>query len=705
MSRSPGSRSLSPSDESRFVPHSSVVGATTVVDSHFASSSRAIINNNNNNKSHDPMSRGVIIADDEENSIVGLLGATICFTPVNSPRSSPNMEGVRDDLSYGNLSQSNNYIGSLRGYSTGDNSGVEGAVAGRMSCSAMQIASSLDGRSTTEYEILDGISSKGSIEIDELSLDEESPNTFLPSINISDGDQDDNLGLTIVAESPLKMLYKEVFSEEQSLVLDDITVDRESKDGDSTSTSLKVDKRPLTPFNKVRKIWEDRSTVTGMIGRIVGYETSQDASNSDVSIVKEVRRSKKQSLHLPTSGTYKPFAKVKDVLIRIAASTTLFVASANMFVVVILCWSIGCIVSVVKSKDQYWLRKLGGEITRSKSVDELDTPLNKTASVEADEPTSLSGTDLSTLFLAEALNERQKTVIDGNDVTLDPQKRATLKTINDSVTAGIVNKYKQIMSSMKVVANRIVAKSSTSFIIGVIVMFTMLISVISWFRWSTDTPSVDDHHYCVSTKSSSFISIPLWELSLSPMFAGTSDVDFDAAPDEVGQKSWLFSIIIFASIMILFIVKSQTPFNSTKPKIITGIWSELEHRQFIEGYNMHGKNWRLVSAFIPTRTEAQVRAHGCYWLKIHSPLTMKRTRKQEPTIFGSPSSVSSAMSTPKKSNKTLFLTPSKGILRVKNENQLPKQVVTPKSEGRASRMRQMEGSKSDPVKRVKIVSP
>ena len=102
MSRSPRSRSLSPSDESRFVPHSSVVGATSVMDSHFVSSSKAILNNNNNNnnkKSHDPvMSRGVII-DDEEKSIVGLLGATICFTPVNSPRSSPNhMEGVRDDV-------------------------------------------------------------------------------------------------------------------------------------------------------------------------------------------------------------------------------------------------------------------------------------------------------------------------------------------------------------------------------------------------------------------------------------------------------------------------------------------------------------------------------------------------------------------------------------------------------------------------------
>ena len=325
MSRSPGSRSLSPSDESRFVPHSSVVGATSVVDSHFASSSRAIINNNNNNnKSHDPMSRGVIIADDEENSIVGLLGATICFTPVNSPRSSPNMEGVRDDLSCGN--SSNNYIGSLRGYSTGDNGGVEGAIAGRMSI--RKIASSLDGLSTTEDEILDGISSKGSIEIDELSLDEESPSTFLPSINISDEDQDNNLGLT---------------------------------------------------------------------------------SNSDISLVKESKCSKKQCLDLPPTG---------------------------------------------------------------------------------------------------------------------------------SVTVGIVNKCKQIMSGLKVVANWCVSNSSTSFIIGVIVMCTMLISVISWSRWSTDTTSVYDRHYYVSTKSSSFISIPLWELSLSPMFAGTSDVVYDAAPDEVGQNSW-----------------------------------------------------------------------------------------------------------------------------------------------------------------------
>jgi hypothetical protein len=93
-------------------------------------------------------------------------------------------------------------------------------------------------------------------------------------------------------------------------------------------------------------------------------------------------------------------------------------------------------------------------------------------------------------------------------------------------------------------------------------MCTMLLSVISWFRWSTDTPSVDDHQYCVSTKSSSFVSIPIWELRLSPKFAGTSDVVYDAAPNEVGgQKSWLLLVvIIFVSIMILFIVsRAESP--------------------------------------------------------------------------------------------------------------------------------------------------
>ena len=60
-----------------------------------------------------------------------------------------------------------------------------------------------------------------------------------------------------------------------------------------------------------------------------------------------------------------------------------------------------------------------GEITRSKSVDELVTPQNKTADVDAEEPTGLSGTDLSTLFLAEALKDKHKIDILSNESMLD----------------------------------------------------------------------------------------------------------------------------------------------------------------------------------------------------------------------------------------------------------------------------------------------
>jgi hypothetical protein len=145
----------------------------------------------------------------------------------------------------------------------------------------------------------------------------------------------------------------------------------------------------------------------------------------------------------------------------------------------------------------------------------------------------------------------------------------------------------------------------------------------------------------VSTKSSSFISIPLWELSLSPKFAGTSDVVYDAAPDEVGgQKSWLLLVVIIF-------------------KIVSAYISHVHKKDDIQEENM-----------------SIVRIQSI-WRKFLASKLMKKSRKQEPTTFGSPNSVSSAMSTPKKSNKTLFLTPPKGILRVKNENQLPKQ-GTPK---------------------------
>lgn len=127
---------------------------------------------------------------------------------------------------------------------------------------------------------------------------------------------------------------------------------------------------------------------------------------------------------------------------------------------------------------------------------------------------------------------------------------------------------------------------------------------------------------------------------------------------------------------------------------------------------MHGNHWKLVSAFIPTRTDTQVATHGRYWLKIRSPETMKKSRKvvlsspsNTPTCTSpkktrvTPSSVSSTSTTPRKSNKPKArATPLKGILMEKGNPNLYKN-VTPRSAKRTRQMKATEGSKSDPGKR------
>lgn len=679
------------------------------MDSHFAGSNQAAADITSQDLGQKMTS---LIAEDKKS--VGLVGATICFTPEPSPRSSPNMECVRGDLTCIGSLESNDYISSLKGYSMGG-SGVEGA-ANRMTSSAEQIASSLDGRSTTEYEILDEISSKRTIDVSYLSLDEESAISILPSIN-SGQDQDNNRGLPF-ATSPLKMLYKEKFGEEQSLVLDDFTADREAKDGNSTSTPSKVDERLLTLFNKVFKLWEGKSTVPGVMGRIVGSEISQGAANSEESNVNETRNSGQQS----SSRTSKPLSKMKEAIICITTSKMSFIVSASTFVRILLLWSIGHILSIVKIFAQFWLRTSRGPITPNKI--ELCPPQNEVndTTVGAEDPSGLTGTDLSKLFFIEALSEKnivgtlEESVHrihpeeheDESVVTLDLFVSAILKTMNDEDNASIVTKCKLVMSTMKVAANRFLAFSSSLFICVMLVRFSMLLPAINVLWKSMNDVSFEvDNLYCVSTKTSSLMSIPLGELILSPMHFNAEEVVYDDASDGVGPRSWLSAMVIFSTVSSLacaFIIKSKLPSPSTKPKIIIGIWSELEHLQFLEGYNVHGGHWKLVCEFVPTRTYTQVRAHGCYWLKINSPVRMKKARRQDLPTSESPSSVSSSISTPKKSNRMTAVVTPKGILCVKDENGLRKPHVTPKSEERKSKMRQMQGSKSDPVKRVKVVS-
>ncbi|OMJ73877.1 hypothetical protein SteCoe_27325 [Stentor coeruleus] len=41
-----------------------------------------------------------------------------------------------------------------------------------------------------------------------------------------------------------------------------------------------------------------------------------------------------------------------------------------------------------------------------------------------------------------------------------------------------------------------------------------------------------------------------------------------------------------------------------------GRWTKAEHRKFLEGLKIHGRNWKLISDIIKTRSSTQVRSHA-----------------------------------------------------------------------------------------------
>jgi SHAQKYF class myb-like DNA-binding protein len=41
-----------------------------------------------------------------------------------------------------------------------------------------------------------------------------------------------------------------------------------------------------------------------------------------------------------------------------------------------------------------------------------------------------------------------------------------------------------------------------------------------------------------------------------------------------------------------------------------GRWTEAEHKRFIEGLKLFGKDWRLIEEHISTRTCSQIRSHA-----------------------------------------------------------------------------------------------
>ena len=53
---------------------------------------------------------------------------------------------------------------------------------------------------------------------------------------------------------------------------------------------------------------------------------------------------------------------------------------------------------------------------------------------------------------------------------------------------------------------------------------------------------------------------------------------------------------------------NSTPSVPASPS--TGRWTASEHSAFLTGLTLYGRDWKLVSTLIPTRTSAQIRSHA-----------------------------------------------------------------------------------------------
>ena len=41
-----------------------------------------------------------------------------------------------------------------------------------------------------------------------------------------------------------------------------------------------------------------------------------------------------------------------------------------------------------------------------------------------------------------------------------------------------------------------------------------------------------------------------------------------------------------------------------------GKWTQAEHEKFLEGFDLYGNNWNMISTIVTTRTSTQIRKHA-----------------------------------------------------------------------------------------------
>ena len=364
---------------------------------------------------------------------------------------------------------------------------------------------------------------------------------------------------------------------------------------------------------------------------------------------------------------------------------------------------------------------------------ENEEGINKTAASSEDSNGHVVGGNMSNPSSKEdSVGQTEEEESKGFHVVAEVQHgKAFMKAVLDKATTSVTAGCEKAVSGLKALKLFIVDKAAASvaadrkkalsgpkaFNIGrslcglICVALAVKTSLKDTKENPADLQNTGEHNFqCFSTHSTSFASIPLWEFEV-----GIFEEELLDGQLPINQVSsyWPYLLLMLSTAALLFSASasstattkstaaattSTTTMSSTaaanasaavatnSPTAAHGMWSEEEHKQFIEGHRQYGDNWDLVSQFVPSRTTIQVKRHANSWMKIGSPMKMKKARKATPVkkTPETPKIVSSIQKTPKRSNRATVV-PRKGILIEQTGNQLHKH-VTPRSEKRSNRM-------------------
>lgn len=581
-----GGRSLSPSNESRFVPRSSLYASPSASE------------RNTDSGGVNPPN----LIDDDDKSLV--IGATICFTPEPSPRNTPSKDIVKDTkrsaldltpIELGEALLSSNttdeYIGSI----------IDSKVS---SSNVILTTSSLDGKSTTEYEILDK-----SLEVEDLNLGEEAEEDDIIEDDCSANKKEANnidgeVAALLDSMSPNSSLPSlgSKDGEDEDVDEDTEQVPAELDDGASTS-SPKVDDRPLTPFNNLHKFWEGQ-TITNMSKNVMGRIMRQDTAPDPVG----VRVSDNTSLKSNEVNATPAKARSRIPSGNVATNRVLSYIMSVLFMIGLVARSCASsTLDAVKYCANVLHASLQLQRKTSMGVDPEATDEHPAGKAPVEVPSK------SKLFSNETVPQRVSQLCSredekdaSEDITAEPldmEELERLRKIN-SWAMHLAAKFSKMKSTTLQFVSSVCGRFFLSFLLAFIVM-----AELRMFQRSNISPKdvvAWDTLLCVDTGTSVFDSVPMWEYILSPASFGA------ASSKPTDYWGFIFvGMTILASALFAY-WHMLVSYNS-------GHWNEKEHHQFLEGYKQNGRNWEAVTKYVPTRSLKQVKNHGNYWLSIRSP--------------------------------------------------------------------------------------